>query len=294
MKKGWAFVFSFRKLASNVNISIKLGMKGSFFLPLTMCLVCHIGFIAYVQAQEIKSWQLAWSDEFNDGGLPDSSCWSYDVGGNGWGNNERQYYSSADTANVQVKDGFLYMTARKEEEKGRSYTSVRLVTKNKVDVKYGRVEVRAKLPKGRGLWPAIWMLPTDWTYGGWPKSGEIDIMEHVGYMPDSIFGSVHTERFNHTIGTQKTKGIAVKNLYTAFHVYAVEWGEQGIDFYVDHKRYYSFSNDGKGKEEWPFDKRFHLLLNIAVGGNWGGQKGIDDHVFPATMEIDYVRYYIQK
>lgn len=265
-------------------------MKHTFFL-LVLHLIGYFSMVIPVQAQQTNIWQLQWSDEFNYSGLPDSNYWSYDVGGNGWGNNELQYYTAADTRNVQVKDGCLWIIARKGETEGSSYSSARIVTKNKIDVNYGRIEVRAILPKGLGLWPAIWMLPSDWIYGGWPKSGEIDIMEHVGFMPDSIFGSVHTERFNHTIGTQKTKGIAIHNPYTDFHVYAIEWNEQQIDFYVDHQQYYRFLNSGKGEKEWPFDQRFHLLLNIAVGGNWGGQKGVDNQVFPAAMKIDYVRYY---
>ncbi|GAA4808009.1 hypothetical protein GCM10023231_41590 [Olivibacter ginsenosidimutans] len=266
-------------------------MKQAFF---TWCLVGCCLVLATAQTQHTNNWQLQWSDEFNSDGLPDSNYWSYAIGGDGWGNNERQYYTAADPQNVQVKDGYLHIIARKQEKEGKQYTSARLVTKNKVDFRYGRIAVRAMLPKGLGLWPAIWMLPSDWTYGEWPQSGEIDIMEHVGFMPDSVFGSVHTERFNHTIGTQKTKGIGIKNPYTDFHVFAIEWNEQYIDFYVDDQQYYRFSNTVKGKEEWPFDQRFHLLLNIAVGGNWGGQKGVDDHVFPATMKIDYVRYYLPK
>ncbi|MNL46716.1 Beta-glucanase precursor [compost metagenome] len=135
------------------------------------------------------------------------------------------------------------------------------------------------------------MLSTDWKYGGWPESGEIDIMENVGYNPDSVFASTHTKKFNHILGTQTTKGIEVKNLYRDFHVYAIEWNEKQIDFYIDATKYLTFKNTGKGWEEWPFDKRFHLLLNIAVGGNWGGKYGVDDSIFPQSMLVDYVRVY---
>lgn len=236
-------------------------------------------------------WKLQWQDEFNGEGLPDSNYWSYDIGGRGWGNNELQYYTKADTANVKMKNGYLLLTAKKEDKAGKKYTSVRLHTKNKVDIRYGRLEVRAMLPKGLGLWPAIWMLPTDWKYGGWPNSGEIDIMEHVGFTPDTVYGSVHTKKFNHVIGTQKTSGLVISNPYNQFHTYAIEWTEKGINFFLDNVRYYQFNRGTGGSEEWPFDQRFHLLLNIAVGGNWGGKKGIDDTVFPATMRIDFVRYY---
>jgi len=242
------------------------------------------------------NYKLIWADEFNYTGLPDSTKWDYDTGGNGWGNNELEFYTKADTANAVVRNGYLYITARKQQTStstattrlARAYTSARLVTKMKGDWLYGRIEVRAQLPAGRGLWPAIWMLPTDWKYGGWPASGEIDIMENVGFMPDSIFGSIHTKSFNHVIHTQKTKGLFIKDPYTAFHVYAVEWDAQQIRFLVDGKTYSSFQNTGKGFAEWPFDQRFHLLLNIAVGGGWGGQKGVDDSIFPRPMIVDYV------
>jgi beta-glucanase (GH16 family) len=249
----------------------------SLLLTLTIC----------AQAQ----YKLVWSDEFSYTGLPDSSKWSYDVGGNGWGNNELEYYTKADTANAVARNGFLYLTARKQQNGKNGYTSARLVTKGKGDWLYGRIEVRAQLPAGRGLWPAIWMLPTDWKYGGWPASGEIDIMENVGFMPDSIFGSIHTKSFNHVIHTQKTKGLFLKDPYTAFHIYAVEWDAKEIRFLLDGTTYLKFQNTGKGFAEWPFDQRFHLLLNIAVGGGWGGQKGVDDSVFPRSMIVDYVRFY---
>jgi len=243
------------------------------------------------KVDEKSKWKLQWADEFDYEGLPNSRYWGYNVGGHGWGNNELQYYTEADTNNVMVKNGYLWIKALKGDKEGRSYTSARLVTKNKVDILYGKVEVSAKLPKGRGLWPAIWMLSSTEKYGGWPKNGEIDIMEHVGFNPDTVFGSVHTERFNHVIGTQKTKGVFIREPYARFHTYAIEWTPKRIDFLLDGKKYYSFKNTGKGFREWPFDQAFHLLLNIAVGGGWGGQRGIDNSVFPGVMQIDYVRYY---
>ncbi len=240
-----------------------------------------------------SNWKLVWSDEFNYNGLPDSSKWSYDVRDK-WFNHELQYYTNADTNNAIVHDGFLHIIALKTNKGNHSYTSARLVTKNKGDWTNGKIEVNAKLPAGRGLWPAIWMLPTDWQYGDWPKSGEIDMMENVGFKPDSVFFSIHTEAFNHVIGTQKTKGIKINNLYTSFHIYAIEWNQNTIDFLLDDNLVFSYTNSGNGYKEWPFDKRFHLILNIAVGGDWGGQQGIDDSIFPATMLIDYVRVYQKK
>jgi len=233
-----------------------------------------------------------WADEFDYNGKPDSTKWGYDTGGNGWGNNELEYYTSGD--NSTVANGVLTIEARKEEKDGMHYTSSRMVTKNKADFLYGRFEIRAKLPTGKGMWPAIWMLPTDWAYGDWPASGEVDIMEQVGYDPDTIHISVHTKSFNHVIGTQKTSRTGVSTATSDFHVYRVDWTPYAISGFIDGKKSFEFSNTGNGPDEWPFDKRFHLLLNIAVGGNWGGQHGVDDTAFPAKMDVDYVRVYKMK
>jgi beta-glucanase (GH16 family) len=242
------------------------------------------------------NYELVWSDEFSTNGLPDSKKWSYDTDGNanGWGNNEAQYYTSGQLKNSEVKDGFLYINAIKENFEGKKYTSARLITKSKGDWLYGKVEVRAKLPEGRGMWPAIWMLPTDWAYGGWPASGEIDIMENVGYDPYVIVASAHTQSYNHVQGTQKNATLTISDCYTQFHNYILEWDASEYRVYVDEKLYFTFKNEGTGYKVWPFDKRFHLLLNVAVGGNWGGQKGIDDTIFPRSMAIDYVRVYQKK
>lgn len=242
-----------------------------------------------------KGWILVWADEFDNVGLPDSTKWSYDTSGNAWdwGNNEAQYYTSGRKENAWVSDGKLQITARKEQMGGKSYTSARLISKGKGDWLYGRFEMRAKLPGGRGTWPAFWMLPTDWEYGDWPKSGEIDIMENVGYDPDTIVGSAHTKRYNHAIHTEKNARIGCPDCTTEFHVYALEWEKDEYRVYLDNTLFFTFKNEGTGSEVWPFDKRFHLLLNLAVGGNWGGQKGIDDSLFPHVYEIDYVRVYQQ-
>lgn len=238
-------------------------------------------------------WELVWNEEFDYTGLPDSTKWSYDTDGNswGWGNNEAQHYTALDSSNAYVKDGILTITARIDSIGGKRYTSARMITKHKGDWLYGRFEIRAKLPTGLGTWPAIWMLPTDWEYGNWPASGEIDIMENVGFMPDTIIGTVHTESYNHMIGTQKTDSIFLPTNSTDFHVYALEWEENEIRVYVDDAHYFTFNNEGKSFKEWPFDKRFHLLLNLAIGGNWGGQKGVDDSLFPHSFHIDYVKVY---
>lgn len=242
------------------------------------------------------NYELVWSDEFNYTGLPDGKKWNYDTEGNasGWGNNEAQYYTKERLQNAEVKDGLLVITAIKEEFEGRKYTSARLVTRGKGDWLYGKVEVRAKLPDGRGMWPAIWMLPTDWAYGGWPASGEIDIMENVGYDPYVIVASAHTQSYNHVKGTQKSGKVTIADCYTEFHNYILEWEPNEYRVYVDDRLVFTFQNEKKGFQVWPFDKRFHLLLNVAVGGNWGGQKGIDDTIFPRSMAVDYVRVYQRK
>lgn len=238
----------------------------------------------------IDGYKLVWNDEFDVAGKPDDTKWGYDIGGNGWGNNELQYYTE-DSVNVRVNNGNLEIEVHYYPNLDINYTSARLVTKNKGDWKYGRIEVRAKIPAGLGSWPAIWMLPTDWEYGGWPASGEIDIMEHVGYDQNNIHGSVHTESYNHKIGTQKSNQIVIPSASTEFHTYAVEWEAEKIDFFVDEQKYFSFANEHKSYAEWPFDKRFHLILNIAFGGNWGGAQGIDNSIFPIQMDVDYVRVY---
>lgn len=242
---------------------------------------------------DLKFQKLVWSDEFNYSGFPDPAKWNYDTAGNqyGWGNNEAQWYTGSSPENAWVDNGILKISARLDSMNGKRYTSARLTTKNKGDWKYGRVEVLAKIPGGRGMWPAIWMLPTENAYGKWPNSGEIDIMENVGYDPYVIVASAHTHTYNHMIGTQKNNSITIADCYNTFHLYALEWEPEQYRVYVDNKLYFTFVNEHTGPDEWPFDRKFHLILNVAVGGNWGGMKGIDDSVFPAAMEVDYVRVY---
>jgi beta-glucanase (GH16 family) len=239
---------------------------------------------------------MVWSEEFSYTGLPDSTKWGYDVGDGcpancGWGNNELQYYTAHRPENARVEEGHLVIEAHQEKMGNHAYSSARIVSKHKGDWKYGRIEIRAKLPSGRGVWPAIWMLPTDWAYGGWPRSGEIDIMENVGYLPDSIFGSVHTKFFNHIQGTQVTSGRQSKTLSTSFHLYSIEWTAEKMDFLFDGQRYLTFQNRHEGPDAWPFDQPFHLLMNIAAGGNWGGKMGVDTAVWPQKMLVDYVRVF---
>jgi beta-glucanase (GH16 family) len=235
-------------------------------------------------------WNLVWSDEFEYKGNPDSTKWNYDVGGHGWGNNELQYYTKANLKNARVDSGMLIIEAIKEMADGRNYTSARLITKGKGDWSHGKIEIKAKLPEGRGTWPAIWMLASTKQLK-WPEDGEIDIMEHVGFNPGFIHFSIHTKKYNHVIGTQKTDKFFLPDVSQVFHVYSVQWNQQTMQWFIDGKQMFEIVNDGTGKDAWPFNQPFHLLLNIAVGGNWGGQKGVGDNIFPQKMYIDYVRVY---
>ena len=243
-------------------------------------------------------WRLVWSDEFNYEGLPSQEKWSYDVGGDGWGNRELQFYTDRRKENARVENGSLIIEARRDNWDGHEYTSARLVSRGKGDWLYGRFEARAKLPTGKGSWPAIWMLPTGSSYGRWPNSGEIDIMEQVGFEPNVVHASVHTTSYHHLINTQKTAQTDVSNATTEFNVYAVEWSPEEVRGYVNDRLYFTFKNErltnsSADYKQWPFDKPFHLLLNVAVGGTWGGQQGVDPVVWPQRMVIDYVRVYQQ-
>ncbi len=233
-----------------------------------------------------SQWQLVWSDEFDYTGLPQAEKWDYETGM--VRNREAQYYTKARSKNTRVEEGHLIIEAHQEDFEQAKYTAGSLYSK--ADWKYGRIEVRAKIPTGRGMWPAIWMMPAERT-GGWPACGEIDIMENVGFNPDVIHATVHTKSYNHTIGTQKGDTIKVDKPHADFHVYAIQWNAEKIDFFLDDTKYFTFKNEGSGTATWPFDKPFHLKLNIAVGGAWGGQKGIDDSLFPQQLVIDYVRVY---
>jgi beta-glucanase (GH16 family) len=241
----------------------------------------------------LAQWKLVWSDEFNKEGLPDPGKWGYDVGGHGWGNNELQYYTQSRKENARVENGKLIIEAHREEMEGKAYTSARLVTRDIATWSSGKVEVSAKLPSGLGTWPAIWMLANTNPLK-WPDDGEIDIMEHVGYDQGTVHASVHTKKYNHIIGTQKTNKIFVKDCSETFHRYQVEWNNDSIRIGMDDNYYYSFKNEKTGYDVWPLSNKFYLLLNLAVGGNWGGQKGVATDIWPRRMEVDYVRVYQKK
>ncbi|MBN1340773.1 MAG: glycoside hydrolase family 16 protein [Bacteroidales bacterium] len=243
--------------------------------------------------QDNLVYKLVWQDEFDYPGLPDTTKWRYDTEGNeaGWGNNEAQHYTSSVGKNARIENGVLKIAAHKEEFAGKEYTSARLVSNT--DWKYGKIEVFARLPNARGTWSAIWMMPGGWSFndGNWPEIGEIDIMEHVGHNPGVIHASAHSKDYQWQKGTQKTAVISVPDATEVFHSYILEWTPDALKAFVDDSLYFEYQNEGLGETKWPYDKPFYLILNVAVGGEWGNINGIDDEAFPQIMEIDYVRIY---
>jgi beta-glucanase (GH16 family) len=242
--------------------------------------------------------KLVWSDEFDTDGLPDPKRWAYDTARNklGWHNEEKQYYAAARPENVRVAGGRLIITATAErladkpDHGGQDYASTKLFTKGIADWRYGFFEIRAKLPCGRGIWPAIWMLASD-DSKGWPAMGEIDIMEHVGWDNGRVHGTVHTGAYNHVSNTQKGSNVVIPDVCEAFHTYQLDWNADRILIGIDGRAHMRFENDKKGDPQtWPFGTPEYLILNVAVGG-WGGQKGIDPKAFPAAMEVDWVRVW---
>jgi len=236
-------------------------------------------------------WTLVFADEFDVPGPPDPARWTHEIGY--IANDEKQYYTSR-AENARVEDGALVIEARRERWMGYDYTSARLNTKGRAQFLHGRVEFRAKLPTGRGTWQALWMLGANIDQVDWPACGEIDVMENVGYDPQTIVASVHTAAYNHTQGTQKNATTKLEAPWADFHVYAAEWYPDRIDAFVDGQKYFTFRNEGTGSRAWPFDKPQFVILNLAIGGTWGGQKGIDDSLFPHRLYVDYVRVYQQK
>ena len=247
-----------------------------------------------------RDYVLAWADEFNRDGVPDPAKWTYDTEHNrsGWFNNEKQYYSADRRENARVEGGNLVIEARADgsaiaarpDYGGQRFSSARMMTRGLAAWRYGAVEVRAKLPCGVGTWPGIWMLPDD-VRAKWPDGGEIDIMEHVGADPGKIHFSTHTKAENFKSHTENTAMASVKDACTVMHRYQLRWTPTLIVMGVDDRRVFALKKSGPNRDRWPFDAPFYLLLNIAVGGDWGGIKGIDSAAFPARMEVDYVRVY---
>jgi beta-glucanase (GH16 family) len=236
------------------------------------------------------------ADEFAAGEI-DTSTWRFDTHRNaaGWYNNERQYYADNRRENARVEDGALVIEARREQLSkakfpdwgGQDYTSAKLVTREKLG--YGFYEVRARLPCGRGMWPAIWMVADK---GPWPDAGEIDIMEMVGWNPNVVHGTLHSGAFNHRLKTQRGGQVTIPTACTEYHRYQLDWTPDAITIGADDRAFMQVRNDQPGgKAAWPFTDPYPLILNLAVGGDWGGQKGIDDAALPQRMSVDYVRYW---
>lgn len=266
----------------------------SIILLLLFAIACNETTDSELEEERDLEYELVWYDEF-EGNELDTDKWSYQLGTGsqfgltGWGNNELQYYTDRED-NVYIEDGMLHITARQEFFQNMNYTSGRLRTINKGDWKFGRFEFRAKLPEGQGLWPAIWMLPTEEVYGGWPSSGEIDIMELVGHEPSTIHGTVHFGPSWPSQQRTRTYSLDEGKFSDDFHVFEIEWVEDKISWFVDGEEFYSVTPASLSNQNYPFNETFHLLLNVAVGGNWPGNPD-NTTEFPQSMIIDYVRVY---
>jgi beta-glucanase (GH16 family) len=244
--------------------------------------------IGYSAPLPKTGWELVWNDEFETPDL-DTTAWNYEVNGDGGGNNELQFYTDFKT-NVWQNDGLLYLKAVQENYKGKTYTSGRVNTRYKQDYTYGRFDIRAKVPTQQGIWPAIWMLPTDYEYGSWPRSGEIDIMESIGNHPKTVYGTLH---YGPQWPNNKNTGKSIeleKDLADEFHVYSVEWDSLEIKWFLDDVLFSTKTRKDLDPHPWPFDKNFHIILNLAIGGQWPGNPD-QSTVFPKYMYVDYVRVY---
>lgn len=238
-------------------------------------------------ASEAIVFRPVWADEFN-GNTYDSAIWSPQIAGGGFGNNELQYYTGL-KKNIFTRDGNLVLKTYKELYQNHGYTSGKLWSKDKKFIKYGRVEARFKLPKGRGTWPAIWMMPQSSVYGEWPHSGEIDMMEFVGYDAGKVYGAVHRSTKWGNNGSEGNASIV--ETADNFHIIRIDWEPGYIKWYLDGQLFYRYNNAFTGSAQWPFDQEFYVILNFAVGGSWGGAQGIDDNIWPQEFLIDYVRVY---
>lgn len=231
--------------------------------------------------------ELVWSDEF-DGPNINLNNWTYDVGGDGWGNNEYQWYTDGSYDNARIENGMLVIEAREERVRSRNYTSARLKTQGLQSFTYGRIEARIKVPYGQGIWPAFWSLGANFNEVGWPNSGEIDIMEHIGREPYNVYGTVHGPGYSgaDSVGN----GITLANPVTDdFHVFAIEWEPGEIRWYMDGLLYHTVTPDTV-PGEWVFEHDFFLILNVAVGGYWPGYPD-ETTIFPQKMYVDYVRVW---
>ncbi len=237
-----------------------------------------------------QNYVMVWNDEFNTPGLPDSTKWNHESGK--LRNNELQYYTVKRLENARIEDSVLIIEARKEKYNGADYTSASIISKGIGDWKYGKIEIRAKVPAGKGTWPALWMMPSNNEYGGWPRSGEIDIMEYIGVEPQNLFYTCHFEGTDGS-GHQSsgTKSSYITNPYNQFIKFTLVWTPDKIEWYANDKKYHQYVRSSDNYKVWPFNKEFYLILNLAYGGSWGGYAGVDDTKLPHKFLIDYVRVF---
>ncbi|WOJ97696.1 family 16 glycosylhydrolase [Congregibacter brevis] len=266
------------------------------------------GFAVRASSFAVGDWQITWSDEFLGPKL-DTEVWTPELWDPAHVNNEDQTYTQ-EAKNLRLENGVLVMEAHHEGDRTPKYSSARIHSAAQQDLTYGRVDIRARVPEGQGLWPALWLFPTDpYRYAtkcsaqdaevndnarcdAWPNSGEIDLMEHVGHEPGIVHGTVHTRDYYFKLGNQIGQSILLPDLGEEFHTYSLVWGPSALGMYVDSQRYFTYVNDGEGFGQWPFDHAFHVILNLAVGGDWGRAGGpVDNSVFPQRLEVDFVRLY---
>ena len=267
------FSYTYTAPGTNTYVIYASAYNGANFVSTSKTIVVYIPSVAST---------LLWSDEFSINGAPDSTKWGYDLGAGGWGNNESQYYTSR-PENVSISNGTLKIIAKKESYMGSNYTSTRMLSKGKFSFKYGKVEIRAKLPGGGGTWPALWMLGDNISTVGWPACGEIDIMEYAGNSLNKITCALHHP--GHTGGNTDGGNTTIANAETEFHIYTLEWSASTIKIGVDNQQYFAYVNSSSV----PFNQNFFLIMNCAMGGNYGGT--IDPNFISSTFEIDYVRVY---
>lgn len=264
------FSYTFEQMGTNPYTVIVSAYNGSKFVSVTKVITVYV----------VPT--MAWADEFNIDGPPDASKWGYEYGAGGWGNNELQYYTDR-PANVIVQGGLLKINLLKESYMGSNYTSARITTKGKYTLKYGRVDIRAKLPAGGGTWPALWMLGANYETSAWPACGEIDIMEHVGNNLNRIYGTLHSPGNSGANGNGST--VMINNVTTDFHIYSLEWSPTIIKFYVDNVAFYTYNNTSST----PFNNPFFFIFNCAMGGNFGGT--VDPNITAVTLEVDYIHVF---
>lgn len=284
-----------QKQMKKINTNLML-IKGLVFKSILVALPIFVISSCSTDEEQVvaKFTQVTMQDEFDTEGAPNSAIWGYDLGtgnsdtGGGWGNNELQFYTDR-TENVKVENGYLLITAKKEEYQGSSYTSARLTTKGLFDQAYGRFEARIRLPYGQGMWPAFWLLGANIDEVGWPQCGEIDIMEYRGQEPTMVLGTVHGPGYSGAESITKGYNLLNDRFDTSFHIFGIEWGPEYINYYIDDVLYNQIT-PANVTGEWVFDHPFYIVINLAVGGNFVGAPN-NETVFPQTMLVDYVRVY---